>query len=46
MIREQFIDLWPKLTKDSALKKNLDDYDNVRSGIRTKTSKNVHYYKE
>ena len=46
MIREHFIDLWPKFTKASELAEKLDDYDNVRSGIRTKNSKNVNYYEE
>ena len=46
MIQEHFIDLWPKLTKASELSQILDDYDNIQSGIRTKSSKNVNYCKE
>ena len=46
MIREHFISLWSKLTKASELAEKLNDYDNVRSGIRIKNSKNVNYYEE
>ena len=46
MIREHFKDLWSKLTKASELAEKLDNYDNVRSGIKNENSKNINYYEE